>query len=247
MVEKKWVPINCDCGEGIPGVNDEELIRRVDACNIAIGGHAGERISISKCVDACREYGTLIGAHTSYPDRLHFGRRSVTLTKSAFKEALLSQFDLMASVLGQNNLNLNHIKAHGALYHDLSIHYDLADTYLEVVQSYWGNILLLAMSDSPFVTMALERGLPVWQEAFPDRAYVQKNRLLERQEEGAVISDIDCVIQQLVYMNQGKIKLYSGQIVESPVDTCCLHGDHPNTLSILEAIRYHFNLSDYEG
>jgi UPF0271 protein len=246
MVQSKILPINCDCGEGLPGVSDDALIRHVDACNIAIGGHAGDEKSIINCLEACQKWGVLVGAHPSYPDIVHFGRRSISISSEDFKVALCRQFDLVISILDKNRISLHHIKAHGALYHDLSSNEYLSKTYLEVVETYWGKILILAMSDSPFAQFAAQNHFPVWQEGFPDRAYQQKDRLLARSEEGAIISDPLEIIQQIVNMNKGQIRLQSQVLVDATIDTCCLHGDHPHTLTILESIAKHFKYTRHE-
>ena len=77
------IDLNCDLGEELdpwePGVDglDALLLDVVTSANVACGFHAGdERIMAAVCRAAARR-GVAVGAHVSYLDREHFGRRFV--------------------------------------------------------------------------------------------------------------------------------------------------------------------------
>ena len=69
--------LNADLGEG--GTGDEELLGVVTSANIACGGHAGDEASMRAACALAAAHGVHVGAHPSYPDREHFGRRPLDL------------------------------------------------------------------------------------------------------------------------------------------------------------------------
>ena len=52
-----------------------ELLGIVTSCNIACGGHIGDKSSISKIVYAAKQQGVGVGPHPSYPAIEGFGRK----------------------------------------------------------------------------------------------------------------------------------------------------------------------------
>ena len=65
--------INCDLGEGIG--NDADLMPYLSSCNIACGGHAGDRETMISAMRLAKEHDEKIGAHPSIEARPNFGRQ----------------------------------------------------------------------------------------------------------------------------------------------------------------------------
>ncbi len=59
--------INCDLGEGMG--NDDEIMAYINSCNIACGGHAGDKNTMIKTLHLARKYGVKAGAHPSFEDK----------------------------------------------------------------------------------------------------------------------------------------------------------------------------------
>ena len=91
----KALHINLDAGEGL--VDEQPFYRYVHALNIACGGHAGDAETIAKTLEEGAALGLELGAHPSYPDREHFGRRTLEMSHEEFKQALHNQLELFAS------------------------------------------------------------------------------------------------------------------------------------------------------
>ncbi|MDP3459542.1 MAG: LamB/YcsF family protein, partial [Hyphomonas sp.] len=74
--------LNADLGE-LPGPAgrslDAAMLRVVTRCNVACGGHAGDEASMRATVREAKAKAVEIGAHPSYPDVEHFGRRSLRM------------------------------------------------------------------------------------------------------------------------------------------------------------------------
>ena len=101
----KTIDLNADLGEADTAewaASEYDILQFISSANIACGGHAGTEKSMRHMVRGAQSHGVVIGAHPSYPDKAHFGRKSMTLgsdiTKPALKEALLKQITLLAEI-----------------------------------------------------------------------------------------------------------------------------------------------------
>ena len=122
MISKVFIDINCDVGEGIG--NERSLFPHISSCNIACGGHAGDLNSMSEIVQLARRSGIKVGAHPSYPDRENFGRKSMKIEKRLLISSIQKQIKALESILISSNMQLHHIKAHGALYNDMAVNWN---------------------------------------------------------------------------------------------------------------------------
>ena len=232
IVKPGQIDLNCDTGEGIG--NEAALLPLVSSCNIACGGHAGDLESMGQVVALAVRHGVKIGAHPSYPDREHFGRRSLELPVEALRQSLREQVAALEAVLEAQGEALHHIKAHGALYNDLAANPRLAQSYLETFASYRDRVRLFAPCGSQFASLARGRGFEVWEEAFADRAYRADGSLASRQMAGAVLTEPGQVWQQLRKMVRRNLAdTLDGVEIPIRAQTYCLHGDTPRAYEIL--------------
>lgn len=234
-MHRQNVNINCDLGEGIP--NEAELFPYIYSCSIACGGHYGDRLTIIKTLKEAIKNDVKVGAHPSYPDKQHFGRRSLTLSKEAFQKSVQEQLTLYFECLNEVEGTNHHIKAHGALYNDLAKNADLAQWYLEVVQEYdYGS--LYVPYGSEVAKLAIARGVEVQYEAFLDRNYLADGALVPRSHPKALIQYPEAVLQQLQdFLDKGGVTTLEGTWLPLPATTFCLHGDHPKVLTFLKTIQ----------
>ncbi|NNG09241.1 MAG: lactam utilization protein LamB, partial [Arenibacter sp.] len=108
------IDINCDLGEGVD--NEVDIMPMISSCSIACGGHAGNLETMEKVVGLAKLNGVLVGAHPSYPDKENFGRVSISISAEALKNSIKEQIESLLVILKAKNMELNHIKPHGALY-----------------------------------------------------------------------------------------------------------------------------------
>ena len=126
--------INCDLGEGL---NNEHIIMPlIDSCNIACGGHAGDNGSMIECVEISIRNKVKIGAHPSYPDKINFGRKKIDISPSQLSYSIISQIESLETIADSYGLELNHIKAHGALNHQMIIDTELSNVYLNTIPDF---------------------------------------------------------------------------------------------------------------
>src|SRR5580698_3784901 len=83
----------------------------VTSANIACGGHAGDKKSMTEALALAKQSGVQVGAHPSFVDRENFGRVELKLPPSQIRADVESQIRALA-VLGK----ITHVKPHGALY-----------------------------------------------------------------------------------------------------------------------------------
>jgi UPF0271 protein len=232
--KSKALHINLDAGEGL--VDEQPLYPYVHALNIACGGHAGDAETIAKTIQAGAALGLELGAHPSYPDREHFGRRTLEMSDESLKQSLNKQLELFDSQCKQLNSQWTHIKAHGALYNDMAQNASLAEVYLEAIAPFSSGRILYVQEHSVLAQKAKDRGLKCYHEYFIDRRYADRTRLLSRSDRRAIISTPEESLTQLRLMQSGILEdVTQGRYSIEP-HTFCIHSDHENTAEILKRI-----------
>ncbi len=228
----KNIDLNCDMGEG--SAFDEDIMPLISSCNIACGGHAGDRNSMANTINAAIQYEVTIGAHPSYPDQENFGRVSMDLSATALRLTLLDQLKLLMEEIERQQAVLYHIKPHGALYNDLKTDREKADIVLDVLEEMDPLLTLVAPPESVIKERAEERGINVKVEGFGDRGYNSDFSLQSRSLPQAVLTDKEVVLKQVRDMVlKEQIDLGNGRVLHHHFDTICIHSDTENSLDIL--------------
>lgn len=235
--------INCDMGEGIG--SDEPIMPWIQCCNLACGGHAGDRATMEITAEMAQEHQVHLGAHPSYPDRANFGRRAMVMTKEAFQNSIQMQLELFGSVIQKVEVPWHHVKAHGALYHEGYENERVSRWLLEVLAGFEFRYLFCP-SNSLIFQWCTEYGIQPLAEGFVDRKYDASGRLVARSEDGAVLSGREEILQQLEdFWLKDEVVTSSGNRITLKADTFCLHGDHPGCAGAAEAIyQWYERLSD---
>ncbi len=99
------VDLNADMGEGYD--QDEALMDWVSSVNIACGYHAGDAATMRKTIAIASSKNIAIGAHPSYPDREHFGRKAMHLSPNEVYQLVAEQLQvigLIADEMGRSDL-----------------------------------------------------------------------------------------------------------------------------------------------
>ena len=229
------IDINCDLGEGIG--NDAELMPYLDSCNIACGGHFGDKDSMKEAIKLAKEYAVKVGAHPSFPDKQNFGRKIMKLSATELQNSLYQQIEDFSKVCEELNVEMHHIKLHGALYNLAANDPEVAAIVLNVFAAVKADIKIYVPYQS-VIAMLADDYFPVVYEAFIDRRYHSDLSLVSRVNDNAVITDIDEVWQQMSsIINDGQLKSVEGDLVAIKADTFCLHGDEKNAVALVRHIR----------
>lgn len=230
------IDLNGDVGEGLS--QDEALIPFLTSVNIACGGHAGDQRSMTEAVERGLRAGAAIGAHPSYPDREHFGRRQIDATPDQVEGWLMEQIGQLRGIAARLGTALHHVKPHGALYNAAAREKHLAEVIAQVVVKIDPSLLLVALAGSELEAAGHHCGLRVVPEGFVDRAYLLNGQLAPREIPGALIEDEEIAIAQALRLARGEpIAALDGHMLCLKVDTLCIHGDGPNAVVFAQRLR----------
>ncbi len=233
MTDVFKIDINADVGEGIG--NESALMPYLSSCNIACGGHAGDLQTMTTIVKLAKADHVKIGAHPSFPDKANFGRVDMKLSAADLYSSLKTQIRTLQNVLHSENLQLHHIKPHGALYNLAAKDEKTARVVIEVIKSIALPIKLYAPYKSVLAELAHIENIEVTFEAFADRNYNADLSLVSRRNDNALVTDKDDVLQHVLFMiNYKKVKSISGVEVPLKASTFCVHGDTKNAIEILK-------------
>ena len=234
--------INCDLGEGL---NNEHIIMPlIDSCNIACGGHAGDNGSMIECVEISIKNNVKIGAHPSYPDKINFGRKKIDISPSQLSYSIISQIESLETIADSYGLELNHIKAHGALYNQMIIDTELSNFYLNTIKDFKNKCSLYIPYKSEIEKIALKKGFSIIYEVFGDRNYNDDLSLVSRDSENALITDPESVVNHIKTIKETEtVKTINGNYKKIKFDTICIHSDTNNSIEILKKINQEFDES----
>ena len=231
--------INCDMGEGMG--KDALLMPFINLANIACGGHAGDRDTMKTTIRLCQQHGVAIGAHPSFPDREHFGRKEMTLSPEELREHILQQLQALSEQARACGAVLIHVKPHGALYNLSARDAATAATVAQAVRTFDPRLKLVGLSGSYSLSEAAKAGLTVLREAFADRRYLDDGSLCPRTDPRALITDPQEAVRQVRQIReQGTVTSLSGLSIPLQADTVCLHGDGTTALAIARALHENF-------
>ncbi|RED49247.1 5-oxoprolinase subunit PxpA [Seonamhaeicola aphaedonensis] len=234
-MESCVIDINADVGEGIG--NESELMPLISSCNIACGGHAGDVNTMHEVVQLAKKHKVKIGAHPSFPDRENFGRKRMDISCAALITSLKHQIKDLLSILHKENATLHHIKPHGALYNLAAENEKFANVIIEVIKSMDRPVQLYVPYKSVIATLAKENKIEITYEAFADRNYNNDLSLVSREENNAIITDENQMLQHVLYMVKNKmVKTVSGKEIPILAETICVHGDGPNVIKMVKTL-----------
>lgn len=230
------IDFNCDLGEGCG--NDAAILPHVTSASIACGGHAGDEATMRQTLRLCREHGVAAGAHPSYEDREHFGRRVLDVVPDEVARMVREQIQRLRAIAREEGIALAHVKPHGALYNVAADDRAVAEAIAATVADIDPALALYALSGSALAQAGIERGLRVAHEVFAERGYDTRGRLRPRGTPGAVIESLDASIVQVRRLaTRGEVLADDGSVVRVRADTLCLHGDRHDAAEFARAVR----------
>lgn len=230
------IDFNCDLGEGCG--DDGRIVPCISSASIACGGHAGDETTMRIAVERCRRQGVAVGAHPSFVDRDHFGRRELAMEPAAIRLLVTAQTRRLQAVCDQAGVRLHHVKPHGALYNLAARDRRVAEAVVEAVWSLDRDLYLYALAGSQLVAAARERGLKVAEEVFAERGYRADGSLVPRGEPGAVLETVEEALAQVrTMLREGCVVATDGSRVQIRADTLCLHGDREDAAAFATALR----------
>jgi len=222
------IELSADLGEGSP--REEEIWPLVQRANVACGGHVGDASSMRAAAGLAERHGVVFGAHPSYPDRVHFGRKSMAITADELRASLREQIAALAEFAP-----VQHVKPHGALYNDAHQSRELAEIIVSALDP---TIALVAPDRSQMAGAARAAGLRVIREAFADRRYEPDGSLTPRSIAGSTLTIEEATAQAALLASEGVVIARDGSRLPVAFDTLCIHADMEGAVERLLSIRH---------
>lgn len=230
------VDLNADLGEGAG--HDEEVLEFISSANIACGFHAGDPTSILESIRMAHELKVAVGAHPSFPDRVNFGRKEMSLPPAEIYSSVTYQLGAFQALAHAAGAEMNHVKAHGALYNMAARDRSLAEVIVNAVFAFDPKFILFVPPGSVFERAAEERGLQIAREVFADRNYMPDGTLVSRSSPDAFVHDpIEAAERVIRMLREQKVRAINGVDVPVAVETICVHGDNPGAVEFVQKLR----------
>ncbi|MGB6231795.1 MAG: 5-oxoprolinase subunit PxpA, partial [Litorimonas sp.] len=214
----KTIDLNADIGEADSAdwaAAEAAILTHISSANIACGGHAGDDASMRTTVRGATANGVVIGAHPAYPDREHFGRRSLVLDQdigeAELQRSLTAQIVRLAEIAADEGARVAYVKPHGQLYNDAVSDPRKATLIARTIAEVDADLILLGGPNSEMGRAAERHGLSFVAEGFIDRRYSDDGHLVSRATPGAVIEDQDDRLDQARKLaTTGEVRTASG-------------------------------------
>ena len=140
-------------------------------------------------VQAAKHHGVKIGAHPSFVDRENFGRSTMHPPLDELYQQLKTQIQDLTNIAHSENMQLSHVKPHGALYNQAAQDLALAEVLVKAIKDCDPSLKLMGLAQSPLIKYAQSQGVSTIEEAFSDRRYHLNGSLVSRQNPLGCITD----------------------------------------------------------
>jgi UPF0271 protein len=244
MKAKIKIDLNSDVGESFGAYRiglDEEVIPLISSANIGCGFHGGDPSVMRQTVALAQEHGVALGAHPGFPDLIGFGRRKIDATLEEIRDYVIYQIGALQAFATMQNMKLQHVKAHGALYNMAEQDVRIWEAIAQVIAGIDRQLILVAIAGpmrEEVKEIGKRYGIRVAFEFFADRAYNRDGSLVSRREPGAVIHDPQQAAERVLKMvTEERIVAKDGAEIEVVADTICVHGDNPAAVRLTKQIR----------
>ncbi|ADX71653.1 uncharacterized lactam utilization protein B-like protein [Pseudarthrobacter phenanthrenivorans Sphe3] len=217
---------------------DAAMVQLATSANVACGFHAGDPVTMLDSCRAAYELDVTVGAKVGYRDLAGFGRRSMDVSFDELFGDVLYQLGALDGVAHAVGASVDYVKPHGALYDRLVHDAEQASAVVAAVNAYDPGLPILGLADSELLKQARDAGHPVFTEAFVDRAYHADGTLVPRSQDGAVLHDVDVIVERAVRLAaKGEVVAVDGTVVSLRPDSLCLPGGAPGAIDIAAAVR----------
>lgn len=243
------IDLNCDMGESFGHWRmgfDEGMMEHISSANVAGGFHAGDPTTMRKTVRLAKENGVAVGVHSGYRDLVGFGRRELDVSPDEIHDELVYQLGALREFCRLYDMEVQHVKPHGALYMVAARDEELSRAIIEAIQRTDPELHLFCMEQSVTYRVGKKTGQPVIAEFFADRAYNDEGQIVFTRavtEELAAEEVGDRVVRAIT---DGKVIAESGKDVEVKADSVCVHGDTPGAVKLAGTIAAKLAENDIE-
>ena len=230
--------INVDMGESFGNYTmgrDEEVMPYITSANVAAGFHGGDPHVMKETVQLAQEHDVGIGVHPGLPDMMGFGRRKMDATPEEVRDYVVYQLGALDAFARQHGTSVQHVKPHGAMYSMVSESEEHCRAVIEGVLEVDPDLIYLATDMNIYEVAQEYDELDAVFEGYVD-IYYREDRSVIVEKEMTPKPPEEVVDRFVSIATEGEVETKSGETIDVPADSICLHGDGPNAVELLESI-----------
>ena len=233
------IDISCDMGESFGPWKmgfDEEMMQYISSANVAGGFHAGDPTTMRKTVALAKDHGVAVGVHPGYRDLVGFGRREMDVPPDEIHDEIIYQLGALRGFARCYDIEVQHVKPHGALYMVAARDEELSRAIIEAIQRVDSGLLLFCMQASVTYQLAQKMDQPVVAEFYADREYNDDAQIVFTRSVAEELDPEEVGDRVVRAVTEKKVKTESGKDIDVASDSVCVHGDTPGAVRLAEAI-----------
>jgi UPF0271 protein len=233
------IDISCDMGESFGPWKmgfDEEMMQYISSANVAGGFHAGDPTAMRKTVALAKDHGVAVGVHPGYRDLVGFGRREMDVPPDEIHDEIVYQLGALREFARYYDMEVQHVKPHGALYMVAARDEELSRAIIEAIQRVDPGLWLFCMQASVTYQLAQKMDQPVVAEFYADREYNDDAQIVFTRSVAEELDPEEVGDRVVRAVTENKVKTESGKDIEVASNSVCVHGDTPGAVRLAEAI-----------
>ena len=243
------IDISCDMGESFGPWKmgfDEEMMQYISSANVAGGFHAGDPTTMRKTVALAKDHGVAVGVHPGYRDLVGFGRREMDVPPDEIHDEIIYQLGALREFARYYDMEVQHVKPHGALYMVAARDEELSRAIIEAIQRVDPGLLLFCMQASVTYQLAQKMDQPVVAEFYADREYNDDGQIVFTRSVAEELDPEEVGDRVVRAVTEKKVKTESGKDIDVASDSVCVHGDTPGAVRLAEVIARKLGENDIE-
>jgi UPF0271 protein len=243
------IDISCDMGESVGPWKmgfDEEMMQYISSANVAGGFHAGDPTTMRKTVALAKDHGVAVGVHPGYRDLVGFGRREMDVPPDEIHDEIIYQLGALREFARYYDMEVQHVKPHGALYMVAARDEELSRAIIEAIQRVDPGLLLFCMRASVTYQLAQKMDQPVVAEFYADREYNDDGQIVFTRSVAEELDPEEVGDRVVRAVTEKKVKTESGKDIDVASNSVCVHGDTPGAVRLAEAIARKLGENDIE-
>ena len=225
---------------------DEEMMPYISSANVAGGFHAGDPTTMRKTVELAKDHGVAVGVHPGYRDLVGFGRREMDVPPDEIHDEIIYQLGALREFARYYDMEVQHVKPHGALYMVAARDEELSRAIIEAIQRVDPGLLLFCMRASVTYQLAQKMDQPVVAEFYADREYNDDGQIVFTRSVAEELDPEEVGDRVVRAVTEKKVKTESGKDIDVVSDSVCVHGDTPGAVRLAEAIARKLGENDIE-
>ena len=225
---------------------DEEMMQYISSANVAGGFHAGDPTTMRKTVALAKDHGVAVGVHPGYRDLVGFGRREMDVPPDEIHDEIIYQLGALREFARYYDMEVQHVKPHGALYMVAARDEELSRAIIEAIQRVDPGLLLFCMQASVTYQLAQKMDQPVVAEFYADREYNDDAQIVFTRSVAEELDPEEVGDRVVRAVTEKKVKTESGKDIDVASDSVCVHGDTPGAVRLAEAIARKLGENDIE-